>query len=288
MIFLAASLCCNPLCRLAPVFFIFNTIPLSMPNLLIENIHKRYGSLEVLKGVSLSAEPGDVISLIGSSGSGKSTFLRCINFLETPNSGRIVIKGEELKTRLDPKTDELVAVDKQQLKRLRTSMAMVFQHFNLWSHMTVLENITATPIHVQGMDKAQAIAKAEQYLDKVGLSRDLAKQYPAFLSGGQQQRVAIARALALEPEVMLFDEPTSALDPERVGEVLRVMQNLAEEGRTMVVVTHEMSFARNVSSKVVYLHEGLIEEEGPPEEVLVSPRSPRLAQFLAAGGSSKG
>ncbi|MEO7400706.1 MAG: ATP-binding cassette domain-containing protein, partial [Polaromonas sp.] len=215
-----------------------------MANLQVENIHKSYGSHEVLKGVSLLAHRGDVISIIGSSGSGKSTFLRCINFLEKPSAGQITVKGETLKTAHDAKKNELVAQDKDQLRRLRTSLAMVFQHFNLWSHMTVLDNIASAPIHVLGKSKAEAREKAEHYLQKVGLPLDVAKKYPAYLSGGQQQRVAIARALALEPEVMLFDEPTSALDPELVGEVLRVMQALAEEGRTMVVVTHEMSFAR--------------------------------------------
>lgn len=242
-----------------------------MVNLRVEDIHKSYGSLEVLKGVSLSANRGDVISIIGSSGSGKSTFLRCINFLEAPNAGRIIIKGEELKTVRD-KHNQLVAVDKRQLQRLRTTVAMVFQHFNLWSHMTVMENIVAAPINVLGMDRKAAVDKAEHYLQKVGLSLDLATKYPAFLSGGQQQRVAIARALALEPEVMLFDEPTSALDPELVGEVLRVMQALAEEGRTMVVVTHEMGFARNVSNHVMFLHQGVVEEEGDPAQVLTTPQ----------------
>ena len=199
-----------------------------MSNLLVENIHKSYGDHEVLKGVSLEAHRGDVISIIGSSGSGKSTFLRCINFLEKPSAGTITVKGEMLKTQHDPKKNELVVQDIDQLRRMRTSLAMVFQHFNLWSHMTVLENIVSAPVNVLGMGKAEAHAKAEIYLKKVGLSLDLAKKYPAYLSGGQQQRVAIARALALEPEVMLFDEPTSALDPELVGEVLRVMQALAE------------------------------------------------------------
>jgi histidine transport system ATP-binding protein len=251
-----------------------------MVNLRVEDIHKSYGSLEVLKGVSLSANRGDVISIIGSSGSGKSTFLRCINFLEAPSAGRIIIKGEELKTVRD-KHNQLVAVDRRQLQRLRTTVAMVFQHFNLWSHMTVMENIVAAPINVLGMDRKAAVDKAEHYLQKVGLSLDLAAKYPAFLSGGQQQRVAIARALALEPEVMLFDEPTSALDPELVGEVLRVMQALAEEGRTMVVVTHEMGFARNVSNHVMFLHQGVVEEEGDPAQVLTTPQSSRLAQFLS-------
>ncbi|MFT0531921.1 ABC transporter ATP-binding protein [Castellaniella hirudinis] len=252
-------------------------------NLKVENLYKNYGDHEVLKGVSLQANRGDVISIIGASGSGKSTFLRCINFLESPTAGRIFVKGEELKTRLDKKNRQLVPADRQQLRRINTMLAMVFQHFNLWTHMTVLENIIAAPIHVQGVAKAEAIDRAERYLKKVGLGHEHAKKYPAFLSGGQQQRVAIARALALEPEVLLFDEPTSALDPELVGEVLRVMQALAEEGRTMVVVTHEMAFARDVSSHVMFLHEGRVEEEGNPRDVLDQPSSARLIQFLSAG-----
>jgi histidine transport system ATP-binding protein len=251
-----------------------------MEQLRVENIHKSFGANEVLKGVSLSAHRGDVISIVGSSGSGKSTFLRCINFLETPNSGKITILNEELKTVLD-KHKQLVVVEKLQLQRLRTKLAMVFQHFNLWSHMTALENIIAAPINVLGMNKKAATEKAEHYLKKVGLSLDVSHKYPVHLSGGQQQRVAIARALALEPEVMLFDEPTSALDPELVGEVLRVMQALAEEGRTMIVVTHEMAFARNVSNHVMFLHQGVVEEEGDPAQVLSHPKSARLAQFLS-------
>ena len=254
-----------------------------MINLQVDDIHKSYGKVEVLKGISLQAKRGDVISIVGSSGSGKSTFLRCINFLEIPSSGSIAIKGETLKTRHDKERNELVVLDRNQLRRMRTSLAMVFQHFNLWSHLTVLENITVAPIHVLETTKDEATDKAERYLSKVGLPLDVAKKYPAYLSGGQQQRVAIARALALEPEVMLFDEPTSALDPELVGEVLRVMQALAEEGRTMVVVTHEMSFARNVANHVMFLHQGVVEEEGCPSQVLTQPKSSRLAQFLAGG-----
>lgn len=245
-----------------------------------EGIHKRFGENEVLKGLSLTAHRGDVISIIGSSGSGKSTFLRCINFLETPDEGRVVILGEEVRTRRD-RRGQLAAIDKQQLQRLRTRVSMVFQHFNLWSHMTALDNITAAPVNVLGLERKAAVERAEHYLSKVGLAPTVAGKYPAHLSGGQQQRVAIARALALEPEVMLFDEPTSALDPELVGEVLKVMQTLAEEGRTMVVVTHEMGFARNVSNRVMFLHQGRVEEEGAPADVLGAPRSPRLAQFLS-------
>jgi arginine/ornithine transport system ATP-binding protein len=245
----------------------------------VENIHKRFGSNEVLKGVSLSAHAGDVISIIGSSGSGKSTFLRCINMLEKPHQGRINVAGEELALVAGP-TGELAAKDPKQLQRLRTKLAMVFQHFNLWAHMTVLENIIEVPVHVLGVPKDEAIATARKYLAKVGLS-GVEDRYPAHMSGGQQQRVAIARALAVEPEVMLFDEPTSALDPELVSEVLRVMKSLAEEGRTMVVVTHEMGFAREVSNHLIFLHKGLIEEQGHPAEVLRAPKSERLAQFLS-------
>lgn len=245
----------------------------------VENIHKRFGSNEVLKGVSLSAHAGDVISIIGSSGSGKSTFLRCINMLERPHQGRIHVAGEELVLVPGP-TGELVAKDAKQLQRLRTRLAMVFQHFNLWAHMTVLQNIIEVPVHVLGISKDQAVDTARKYLAKVGLS-GVEDRYPAHMSGGQQQRVAIARALAVEPEVMLFDEPTSALDPELVSEVLKVMKNLALEGRTMVVVTHEMGFAREVANHLIFLHKGLVEEEGNPAEVLANPKSERLAQFLS-------
>jgi len=245
----------------------------------VENIHKRFGSNEVLKGVSLAAHAGDVISIIGSSGSGKSTFLRCINLLEKPHQGRIVVAGEELKL-VAQSNGELTAVDPRQLARMRTRLAMVFQHFNLWAHMTVLQNIIEAPVHVLGVPRDQATDTARKYLAKVGLEGK-EDSYPAHLSGGQQQRVAIARALAVEPEVMLFDEPTSALDPELVVEVLKVMKDLAMEGRTMVVVTHEMGFAREVSKQVIFLHQGRIEEQGDPALVLTAPRSERLAQFLS-------
>ncbi|QBM28268.1 ABC transporter ATP-binding protein [Hydrogenophaga pseudoflava] len=243
------------------------------------DIRKSYGSHEVLKGISLTAKAGDVISIIGSSGSGKSTFLRCMNLLERPQQGRIVVAGEELKL-VTAKDGMLKAADEKQLQRLRAKLTMVFQHFNLWSHLTVLENVIEAPMHVLGKGKDEAIATARKYLEKVGL-RDVEGKYPAHMSGGQQQRVAIARALAMEPEVMLFDEPTSALDPELVTEVLRVMRTLAEEGRTMVVVTHEMGFAREVSNHVLFLHQGRIEEQGNPREVLVNPKSERLSQFLS-------
>ncbi|MBB3258861.1 histidine transport system ATP-binding protein [Paraburkholderia bannensis] len=249
--------------------------------LFVDSIHKQYGDNEVLKGVSLKANAGDVISVIGSSGSGKSTMLRCINFLEQPNSGRIVVDGEEVATRTDRRTGALVAADVKQLQRVRTRLAMVFQHFNLWSHMTVLENVIEAPVHVLGLSRKEAEDRARVYLEKVGLAPRVEKQYPSHLSGGQQQRVAIARALTMNPDVMLFDEPTSALDPELVGEVLKVMQKLAEEGRTMIVVTHEMGFARNVSNHVMFLHQGRVEEEGVPAEVFANPSSERLRQFLS-------
>ena len=245
----------------------------------VDNIHKRFGSNEVLKGVSLSAKAGDVISIIGSSGSGKSTFLRCINLLENPHEGSITVAGESLKL-VQGRQGDLVAQDPKQLARIRTKLAMVFQHFNLWAHMTVLDNIIEAPVHVLGVPRDQAVTTARKYLAKVGLEGK-EQSYPAHLSGGQQQRVAIARALAMEPEVMLFDEPTSALDPELVSEVLKVMKDLALEGRTMVVVTHEMGFAREVANHLIFLHKGCIEEQGVPSEVLARPKSERLAQFLS-------
>ncbi|MDS0792552.1 ABC transporter ATP-binding protein [Burkholderia pseudomultivorans] len=248
--------------------------------LFVDDLHKRYGDNEVLKGVSLKANSGDVISVIGSSGSGKSTMLRCINFLEQPNSGRIFVDGEEVRTALD-KTGALRAADTKQLQRVRTKLSMVFQHFNLWSHMNVLENVMEAPVNVLGIPKKEAEERARTYLEKVGLAPRVEKQYPSHLSGGQQQRVAIARALAMHLDVMLFDEPTSALDPELVGEVLKVMQKLAEEGRTMIVVTHEMGFARNVSNHVMFLHQGRVEEEGVPAEVFANPKSERLRGFLS-------
>ena len=245
----------------------------------IDDIHKRFGNNEVLRGVSLSADAGDVIAIIGSSGSGKSTLLRCINMLERPHAGRITVAGEALALVPD-KNGELMAQDPKQLQRLRTKLAMVFQHFNLWAHMTVLQNIIEAPVHVLGISRAQAVETARKYLQRVDL-QGMEDRYPSHLSGGQQQRVAIARALAVEPEVMLFDEPTSALDPELVTEVLRVMQTLAQEGRTMVVVTHEMGFAREVANQLIFLHKGQIEEQGLPREVLANPKSERLAQFLS-------
>ncbi|UXZ54974.1 ATP-binding cassette domain-containing protein [Halomonas sp. 7T] len=244
----------------------------------VRNIKKRFGDTEVLKGLSLEAQKGDVITLIGASGSGKSTFLRCMNLLEQPDDGELYVHGEQIRFKTTKHGRE--PADWKQVVQMRAKLSMVFQSFNLWAHMTLLENIIEAPIHVLGKPKKEAIEHAHALLDRVGLSAR-ANAYPAQMSGGQQQRGAIARALAMDPEVMLFDEPTSALDPELVGDVLKVMHGLAEEGRTMVVVTHEMSFARDVSSQVIYLHQGLVEEAGPPAEVLGNPQSPRLKQFLA-------
>ncbi|MBL4916202.1 ABC transporter ATP-binding protein [Szabonella alba] len=240
----------------------------------IENLHKSFGTLDVLKGVSLVAREGDVVAIIGGSGSGKSTMLRCINFLETPSSGRIVIGGEEVAMRPDGSP-----VSRRQIERLRRRLGMVFQSFNLWTHKTVLENLIEVPVYVLGVSRAEAVERAGKLLARVGLA-EKSGVYPAFMSGGQQQRAAIARALAMEPRAMLFDEPTSALDPELVGEVLGVIRDLAAEGRTMILVTHEMKFAREVASHVIYLHNGRIEEEGPPEALFGDPKSERLQQFL--------
>ncbi|KQV87715.1 ABC transporter ATP-binding protein [Pelomonas sp. Root1237] len=245
------------------------------------NIHKRFGDREVLKGISFAARRGDVVTLIGSSGSGKSTFLRCLNLLEQPNEGELSLCGEALKLTRD-RDGTLKAASPQQLQLWRAKLAMVFQNFNLWAHMTVLENVIEAPIHVLGKPKAEAIERAQALLARVGVSHR-ANVYPAQLSGGEQQRVAIARALAVDPEVMLFDEPTSALDPELVGEVLKVMRDLAAEGRTMIVVTHEMGFAREVSNHCLFLHQGKVEEEGNPKEMLLRPQCERLQQFLSGG-----
>ncbi len=245
----------------------------------IRDLHKRFGNLEVLKGVSLTAREGDVIALIGSSGSGKSTMLRCINLLEVPDEGRIVIAGEEIALK-KARGGRTVPADARQVDRIRTRLGMVFQSFNLWTHMTILQNVIEAPVHVLGVPKAEAVDRARRLLDKVGILSK-ADAYPSQLSGGQQQRAAIARALAMQPKVMLFDEPTSALDPELVGEVLLVIRQLADEGATMILVTHEMDFAREVASEVVFLHQGRIEEQGPPDKVLVSPDSERVRQFLA-------
>jgi len=245
----------------------------------VEGLRKCYGGHEVLKGVSLSARAGDVISIIGSSGSGKSTLLRCINLLEQPRAGRIVLGGEELVLK-QGRDGNLHAADARQLQRLRSRLAMVFQHFNLWAHLTALENVIEAPIQVLRVPRAEALQRAQALLARVGVGHR-AGMYPSQLSGGEQQRVAIARALAMQPEVMLFDEPTSALDPELVGEVLKVMRGLAADGRTMIVVTHEMGFAAEVSNHVLFLHQGVVEEQGHPREVLARPQSARLRQFLA-------
>ena len=247
--------------------------------LVVENLHKSFGQAEVIKGISLVAKRHDVVSILGSSGSGKSTFLRCINLLETPNAGRVFVNGELIKMAPGPNGTQQPA-DVDQMVRIRRKLAMVFQQFNLWTHMTALQNVMFAPIKVLGVDKREAGQQAMAHLEKVGLA-DKANHYPNQLSGGQQQRVAIARALAMEPDVMLFDEPTSALDPELVGEVLKVMRSLAEEGRTMLVVTHEMGFAREVASHVVFLHQGRIEEQGPPADLFSQQKSARFQQFLS-------
>jgi polar amino acid transport system ATP-binding protein len=246
----------------------------------VTNLHKRFGPLEVLKGVSLSAHQGDVIAIIGGSGSGKSTFLRCINLLELPTAGTITVHGETIEMRSDGQGG-LLPSNRRQVQRIRTKLAMVFQSFNLWQHMTVLQNVIEVPVHVLGIPRDVAVADAETLLRRVGLfdKRDI---YPAFLSGGQQQRAAIARALAIEPLVMLFDEPTSALDPELVGEVLSVISDLARERRTMILVTHEMKFAREVSNHVVFLANGVIEEQGPPDQLFGAPKSERLKKFISS------
>ncbi len=245
----------------------------------VTDLHKQFGSESVLKGVHLDAAVGDVISMLGASGSGKSTFLRCINLLEIPDAGTVTVHGETIRMTRD-KSGNPTPEDMQQVIRLRSKLGMVFQSFNLWSHMTVMENVAEALIHVLKMPKREARAQAEATLNKVGMY-ERKDYYPAHISGGQQQRAAIARALAMEPEVMLFDEPTSALDPELVGEVLRVMRSLADEGRTMIVVTHEIGFARDVSNKVIFLHEGLIEIEGPPQKMFDDPESERFRQFLS-------
>ncbi|MFK5979214.1 MAG: ATP-binding cassette domain-containing protein [Rhizobiaceae bacterium] len=249
---------------------------MSDPNtvLLAEDIHKSFGSVEVLKGISLKARNHDIISILGASGSGKSTFLRCLNFLETPTSGKITVHGEEVLVR-DGKP-----LNPRHIESIRSRLGMVFQQFNLWSHRTALENVMEGPLYVSHKSKTEVREKAEELLSRVGL-QDRMDMYPSQLSGGQQQRVAIARALAMEPDVILFDEPTSALDPELVGEVLKVMQSLASEGRTMIVVTHEMAFAREVSSEVVFLHEGKIAEQGPPAEMFGHPKTEIFQRFIA-------
>ncbi len=246
----------------------------------VDNLHKRFGPLEVLKGVSLTANQGDVIAIIGGSGSGKSTLLRCINMLELPSAGSVTIHGETIAMKKDGRGG-LMPSNRKQVERLRAQLGMVFQSFNLWQHMTILQNVIEAPVHVLGRPKDEAIATAETLLRRVGLyeKRDA---YPAFLSGGQQQRAAIARALAIQPLVMLFDEPTSALDPELVGEVLAVIRDIASEKRTMILVTHEMKFAREVSNHIVFLSQGKIEEQGPPDQIFGDPKSERLKRFISS------
>ena len=234
----------------------------------VTDLHKSFGKNHVLKGISSEIQKGEVMVIIGPSGSGKSTFLRCLNLLETPDSGSILFDGEEITS---PKVD---------VNAIRTRMGMVFQQFSLFPHMTVLENITVSPIHVKKMPKEAATQKAKELLQLVGLS-DKATSYPSSLSGGQQQRIAIARALAMEPEMMLFDEPTSALDPEMVGEVLSVMKTLAKNGMTMAVVTHEMGFAREVGDHILFMDEGIIMEEGTPDQIFRNPQNPRTIDFLS-------
>lgn len=240
----------------------------------VVDLKKRFGRIEVIKGVSLVARRGEVISILGSSGSGKSTFLRCLNFLEEPSGGEIWLSGRHVKMSSG-------FTGRREINELRQKLGMVFQNFNLWSHKTVLENIVEAPVHVLGIPRREACDQAEELLLKVGLA-DKRHAYPAHLSGGQQQRIAIARALAMDPEILLFDEPTSALDPELVGEVLKVIRSLADEGRTMLIVTHELGFARQVSSRVVFLYQGRIEEEGRADALFGNPVSPRLRQFLSA------
>ena len=246
----------------------------------IRDLHKSFGDLEVLKGISLDAYEGDVVAIIGASGSGKSTLLRCINMLETPTSGTIAVHGETIEMKSDGQGGQKPA-NKAQIQRIRTRLAMVFQSFNLWPHLTLLGNVIEIPVHVLGVKKTEAIEAADALLHRVGLY-DKREVYPAFLSGGQQQRAAIARALAIQPKVMLFDEPTSALDPELVGEVLTVIGDLAREGRTMMLVTHEMKFAREVATKIVFLHNGAVEEVGDPEAIFSAPKSEHLKRFISS------
>lgn len=249
------------------------------PVIEITDLHKSFGALEVLKGVSLSAPRGHAISMIGSSGSGKSTLLRCCNLLEDSQSGEILFEGEPIRwhgTGLNRRPS-----DRHQVTRIRTNLSMVFQQFNLWSHMTILENVMEAPVTVLGRPRKDVEEAARGYLDKVGIG-DKCDAYPAQLSGGQQQRAAIARALCMEPKALLFDEPTSALDPELEQEVVRVIKALAQEGRTMIIVTHDMRMAADVADHVVFLHQGKIEEEGPPEELFSNPKSERLKGFLSA------
>ncbi|MGP5117680.1 amino acid ABC transporter ATP-binding protein [Corynebacterium casei] len=243
------------------------------------DVYKSFGQLEVLKGINLTVEPGEVMCLIGPSGSGKSTFLRCVNHLEKITAGRLYADGDFVGYR--EKDGTLYEISEKDASLQRQNIGMVFQSFNLFSHRTALENIIEAPIHIKGIKPEDAKTKAMQLLDQVGLAHK-ANAYPVQLSGGQQQRVAIARAVAMDPKLMLFDEPTSALDPELVGEVLRVMKDLASGGMTMIVVTHEMGFAREVADKVVFMAEGAVVEMGTPEQVLDNPQQPRTKEFLSS------
>ncbi|OWU84412.1 ATP-binding protein [Oceanicola sp. 22II-s10i] len=253
------------------------------PVIEIRDLHKSYGALEVLKGVDLLARQGEVVSLIGSSGSGKSTLLRCANLLEDSQAGEILFKGEAVKWRGEHMARH--PGDPKQVLRIRTNLSMVFQQFNLWSHMTILQNVMEAPLTVLGRDRAEVEERARAYLAKVGIA-DKADAWPAQLSGGQQQRAAIARALCMEPEALLFDEPTSALDPELEQEVVKVIKDLAAEGRTMLLVTHDMRLAADVSDQVVFLHQGRIIEEGPPQQLFGNPQTERLRGFLSATQSA--
>jgi len=250
------------------------------PVLRIERLHKTFGATEVLRGIDLSVGRGEVLCVIGPSGSGKSTLLRCINFLEEPTSGLVYVDGEPIGYRVDT-AGRRVRESFREINRLRERIGIVFQAYNLWPHRTALGNVIEALLVVRRQPRATAEAVGLEMLERVGLA-DKAHEYPARLSGGQQQRVAIARALAMKPEIMLFDEVTSALDPELVGEVLKVMRGLAADGMTMIVVTHEMAFARDVSSRVVFLHQGKVEEEGPPAAVFGAPRSERFKQFISS------
>ena len=249
------------------------------PVIEIRDLHKAYGALEVIKGVSIAAPRGHVVSLIGSSGSGKSTLLRCCNLLEDSQQGELLFNGEPVTWR--GKDHSRRPADASQVLRIRTNLSMVFQQFNLWAHMTILENVMEAPLTVLHRDRAEVEKSARAYLEKVGIG-DKCDVYPAQLSGGQQQRAAIARALCMEPEALLFDEPTSALDPELEQEVIKVIKDLAAEGRTMMIVTHDMKLAADVSDTVVFLHNGLIEEQGSPETLFGAPKSERLRGFLSA------
>lgn len=251
----------------------------SVPVIEIRDLHKSYGPLEVLKGVGLAAPKGHVISLIGSSGSGKSTLLRCCNLLEDSQQGDILFEGEAV--HWNGTGLHRHPADKAQVLRIRTNLSMVFQQFNLWAHLTILQNVMEAPVTVLKRDPKEVEAKAREYLAKVGIA-DKADAWPAQLSGGQQQRAAIARALCMEPRALLFDEPTSALDPELEQEVVKVIKALAEEGRTMIIVTHDMKMANDVSDHVVFLHQGRIEEEGPPDQLFGNPQTERLRGFLSA------